>query len=88
MGTTINIPYGKYIDVKIFVWHKEHAAHHLMGLQVRQLTSMGPATSLNTCPVVLVRVALMRRGSGLVIRNTIDEAKTGLNFLNSRMHLV
>ena len=83
-GSTIIIPYGKYIDVRgaICVGAKSCGAPS-------DGSANDPTTFSWTIPSeseYLVRGACYVSidaacGSGMVIRNTIDEAKTGLNFV-------
>ena len=81
-GATINIPFGKYIDVQgaICVASKTCGA-----------SSDGSSSSMTTFSWDLPSDYTVRGhcvisidaacGSGMVIRNTIDESKTGLNFV-------
>ena len=83
-GTTINIPYGKYIDVKGAICVASRACGAPSDGSASQTVSL--TWSLPTESEYLSRGSCQGSidaacGSGLVIRNTIDEAKTGLNFV-------
>ena len=84
-GATINIPYGKYIDVRGAIC----VAGRICGAPADGSASNAVTFewSLPSQTEYQVRGDCYGSvdaacGSGIVIRNTIDEAKTGFNFVN------
>ncbi len=84
-GTTINIPYGKHIDVRGAICVASRACGAPSDGSAGDPVSF--SWSLPSEAEYLVRGSCYGSidaacGSGMIIRNTIDEAKTGLNFVN------
>ena len=81
-GSTINIPFGKHIDVQgsICVAAKGcgAASDGDANSMVKFLWALPTDYTVRGPCVISIDAAC---GSGIVIRNTIDEAKTGLNFV-------
>ena len=84
-GTTINIPYGKHIDVRGAICVASRACGAPADGSASDTVSF--SWSLPSEAEYLVRGSCYGSidaacGSGMIIRNTIDEAKTGLNFVD------
>ena len=83
-GTTINIPFGKYIDVRGAICVAARACGAPSdGSAGNEVTF---SWSIPSEAEYLVRGSCLGSvdaacGSGMIIRNTIDESKTGLNFV-------
>ena len=82
-GTTINIPYGKFIDVRGAICVASKACGAPSDGSTGNLVTF--SWSIPSATEYLQRGDCYGSvdaacGSGMIIRNTIDEAKTGLNF--------
>ena len=81
-GTTINIPFGKHIDVQGAICVASTAcgaaSDGSSSSQVKFSWSLPVDYTIRGPCVVSFDAAC---GSGMIIRNTIDEAKTGLNYV-------
>ena len=83
-GTTINIPFGKYIDVRGAICVAARACGAPSDGSVGNEVTF--SWSIPSEAEYLVRGSCLGSidaacGSGMIIRNTIDESKTGLNFV-------
>jgi len=81
-GSTINIPFGKHIDVQgaICVASKACGAPSDGSSSTMTKFSWSSPTDYTVRGSCIVSIDAAC-GSGIVIRNTIDESKTGLNFV-------